>query len=189
MFATVRSISERQDDGGDDSIDHTDPGSLDLGQLYERYHASVFSYVYARLGNRDDAADLTQQIFLKVIARIDTYQERGSGFSPWLFRIAQNSVTDFLRRRRPTQPLHLLPSRLEPVAASDPEADVLRAESTEKLRRHIRSLAARDRDLLALRFAAGLRVREIAAVTGKSEGATRKYLLRLLHSLREYGDE
>src|SRR5688500_13466750 len=63
-----------------------------FGALYDRYYARIWRYLRARLGSDDDAADLTQQVFLQALDALPRYQERGLPFAAWLFRIARNAA-------------------------------------------------------------------------------------------------
>ncbi|HEX5503533.1 MAG TPA: sigma-70 family RNA polymerase sigma factor [Thermomicrobiales bacterium] len=157
-----------------------------FGALYQRYLPRVYGYLRARAASDDDAADLTQQVFLRALEALPAYRERGLPFAAWLFRIARNAATDAHRRRRATVPWDALPAALQPAASDDPEAGALRREALGQLGAALAALDPDKRELLALRFAARLTAREIAAVVGKSEGATKKQLARTLHALKEH---
>ena len=77
--------------------------------LYQRYLPQIYRYLRARTGNADDAADLTQQVFLKALSALPGYRPCGRPFITWLLRIARNAVADFYRRRRPTVVFDLVP--------------------------------------------------------------------------------
>ena len=75
--------------------------------LVRRYQARVVAHVARMVGSREDALDLTQEIFLKVFGALDRYNPEFK-FSTWLFRIAGNAAIDHLRKRRPkTVPLEI----------------------------------------------------------------------------------
>lgn len=152
--------------------------------LYQRYRHRVYAYLRARTSGEEDAADLTQQVFLQALAAIPRYQVGSTPFGVWLFRIARNVATDATRRKRGTVDWESVPETLHP-RGSDVEAEVLRREDVLYLQSCLRQLDPGSRDLLLLRFAARLTTDEIAAVTGKSTAATSKRLQRALHSLKE----
>lgn len=77
--------------------------------LYRRYRQPIYRYVRARTPSDDDAADLAQQVFLKVFEALPHYEDRGLPVGAWLFRIAHNAVIDASRRRHATLPLDELP--------------------------------------------------------------------------------
>lgn len=157
--------------------------------LYVRYYPRVYRYLRLRAATDEEAADLAQQVFLQALDALPRYRERGLPFAAWLFRIARNVATDAYRRRRPALDIDLLPERLDGASDDDPEAVALRRERVERLRGQLATLGPDKRELLGLRFAAGLSSREIAPIVGKSEAAVKKQLTRIIQQLREqYGD-
>lgn len=151
--------------------------------LYRRYRDRVYWYVYTRTADHDDAADLTQQIFVRALDALAQYQPRRGSFAAWLFGITRHALATFQRRRRPTITWDLLPGAMQPVAPDDPAAALLRQEDLARLHTLFDALDADKRELLALRFVARLTAAEIAVVIGKSEAATQKQLRRILHAL------
>lgn len=150
--------------------------------LYQQYYARVYRYLRVRLQSEEDAADLTQQVFLKALDALPRYRPRSAPFSAWLFTIARHVLTDRYRRRPPTLSLEMAGDLR---SEQEMDAALLQRESLEQLNALINQLKPDARDLLALRFAAGLTTPEIAATLGKRPEAVRKSLSRLLQSLKE----
>src|SRR5262249_32725684 len=100
----------------------------------------------------------------------------------WLLTVARRRVADYYRRRRSTAGL---PVSFAAASAEGPEEHVVRAEELREVIARVARLPAEQRDALALRFAAGLRSPQIAAILGKREAATRALLSRALRRLRE----
>jgi len=152
--------------------------------LYERHIQRVYRYLRVRGANEDDAAELAALTFERALKHIDRYRPGGSGFGPWLLRIARNAFID-AGRRQSHRSLDLDETSGLTAPGQSPEDMAIEAEE----RRWIHSLVARlpevQRDALALRFAGGLSSREIAPVIGKSEAATKKLLTRSLATLKE----
>lgn len=158
--------------------------------LYRRYQDRVYMYMRTRTESDEDAADLTQQVFLRALDSLSQYRPRRGSFAAWLFRIARNAAIDWQRRQRKTVTWDLLPEALQPVADHDLEAGMLRREAAARLRTLFAELDADKQEILVLRFAAQLTIAEIAAIIGKSEAATQKMLLRTIQGLQEsYHDE
>ena len=158
--------------------------------LYRRYQDRVYMYMRTRTASDEDAADLTQQVFLRALDSLSQFRPRRGSFAVWLFRIARNAATDWYRRQRKTVTWDLLPEALQPVADHDLEAGMLRREAAARLRTLFAELAADKQEILVLRFAAQLTIAEIAAIIGKSAAATQKMLLRTIQTLQEsYHDE
>lgn len=162
-----------------------DPAAF--GVLYQRHVTQIYSYLCTRAGE-DEAADLTQHVFLKALDGLPRYRNRGVPFTAWLFRIARNALTDSHRRRKPTVAWDLLPEAMQPAIDDDLAADTIQQERITVLRQLVTGLGAEKRELLALRFAGGLTIREIAAILGRSEGAVKMELRRTLGTLKERYD-
>lgn len=72
-----------------------------FGILYDNYFDEIFRFVFKRLGGKEAiAGDLTQQTFIKAMANLEKYEDRGFPFSSWLYRIAQNEVAMFFRSQK-----------------------------------------------------------------------------------------
>jgi RNA polymerase sigma-70 factor (ECF subfamily) len=158
--------------------------------LYRAYQPRVYRYLRLRTASDEDAADLTQQVFIQALDALPKYQERGLPFAAWIFRIARNAVIDAQRRERHRTHATLdgLPEALLVSQADGPEAAVLRQERLDRLRELLARLDPEKRELLGLRFATGLSSREIAAVVGKREEAVKRQITRIIQSLREQYD-
>src|SRR5207248_3040182 len=139
-----------------------------LAARYQRYVARVYRFLRVRCSSPDEAADLTQLVFLKMAEALPRYRERGAPFAAWLFRIARNAGIDHARRYRVTVPWDSL---TDAVAPDDVEASALDRETRTRVGALLATLSSDERELLSLRFAAGLSSREIAAVVGGSEVA------------------
>lgn len=140
-----------------------------IGWLYERFSDRVYSYAYLKLGDPTEAEDVAEQVFLKVIERIDRFTWQGSGFPAWLFRIAQNQVIDSLRgRSRHRQvPIEEAGELTSPESA-DPQHYAERSDFLDHLRPAIAQLTDLQAQVISLKYAAGLRNAEIAEVMSRS---------------------
>ncbi len=183
-------------DGEQDTADETalvDAARVDpaaFGLLYRRYRDRVYAYLRGRTDSDDDAADLTQQVFLQALDALPRYRGGDAAFAAWLFRIARNSAINVGSRRPATVAWENVPEGLHPQADDDLMAGLLRREETGRLRTLVAALPADARELLALRFAARLSTAEIAVVLGTSDTVIRKRLSRLMRTLQEqYHDD
>ncbi|MCE7927568.1 MAG: sigma-70 family RNA polymerase sigma factor [Chloroflexi bacterium CFX7] len=158
--------------------------SAAFDELYARYMPRVYRFCRTRTSNEEDAADLTQQTFIRAFSALRRYRVGSHGFAPWLFRIARNAATDAHRRARHTVPLDDI-AGLPSDATTDPAARALANDDLAALRRALATLRPDVRDVITLHFTVGLTVGEVAAVVGKSESATRMQLWRTLRALRE----
>ncbi len=157
-----------------------------FGALYQRYYNQVYRYLRTRVEHEEDAADLTQVVFLKAMDALPKYHARGIPFAAWLFRIARHTVVDTYRRHKSTVSWDLLPEVTESPREQHPEVQMLHQEQLIQLRELLSHLDPKKRELLALRFAGGLSSSEIAAVLGKSHASVKKQITRILQSLKEH---
>ncbi len=153
-------------------------------QLYYLHVDGVFRYVRTYTESDEDAADLTQQVFLRMLEALPRYRDRGTPFRAWLFRIARNAAIDTYRVHRRNLPWDHFPDTLHAFSAGLDE-QLIRQEAVNRLRVMVSQLTPEKQELLALRFAAGLTAREIAPLVGRSEAAVKQQFARTLQSLRK----
>ncbi|HEX2619900.1 MAG TPA: sigma-70 family RNA polymerase sigma factor [Phototrophicaceae bacterium] len=161
-----------------------DVADLDLAAMYDRYFAQVYNYLRYRVQDARTADDLTAQVFERVVQYRHRYQPERAAFNTWLFAIARHVVSDHYRaqKRRRWMPFDLL--RHHPTDAPEPEKTVIRNESNTHLLQAVARLGDREREVIALRFGAGLTNRQIATMTGLTENNIGVILHRALRRLR-----
>ena len=152
-------------------------------QLYENNFDRIYRYVVLKIGNKMEAEDIAQQVFLNALKSISAFRWKGAPFSAWLFRIAHNQVVDYLRRKgkRATVPLDESLAR----ANSDPRLAAEQNLDIERLVLATKRLTKAQQEVISLRFAGGLPVGEVAEVMGKSEGAVKALQHSAIVSLRK----
>src|SRR5205823_9000402 len=74
-----------------------------LGHLYDKLLAPIYRYIALRVRSREDAEDLTQLVFERIVAGLPRYRPGSRPFAAWVLRIARNPVIDSVRRERPTE--------------------------------------------------------------------------------------
>jgi RNA polymerase sigma-70 factor, ECF subfamily len=150
-------------------VESAKDGSNDaLATLYEFYFPRVYRYVAARLGGGEDAEDVTEEIFLKIIDNIGRFSWRGLPFGAWVFRIARNEVVSHVRRQRYRTGAAPLSESIQDLS-QDHVADVEMQSQLDIVRGAAEQLPEAQRQVIALRFGAGLSVAETARTLGKSE--------------------
>ncbi len=152
-------------------------------ELYLKYLKKVYTYVYYRVGNVDDAEDITESVFLHALIHLDRYQDRGIPFSAWLLRIAHNLVANWHRSasRRRSVGLESTEPLLDP--APTPEETAENREESRRIRDILATLPEERQQALILRYAEGMKHKEIGEVMGKSAGAIKVLIHRTLVSL------
>ena len=153
--------------------------------LYRRYLDRVYGYAFYQLGDHHDAEDATERTFTAALRGLAEFEDRGSTFRAWLFRIAHNTIANAQRSRRRRR-AERLPDGFERSAPNaDPAGLVLQAEDGRRVRRAVSELPDDRRQVVLLRFVDGLSSREIGQVMDRSEGAARVLLHRALRDLAE----
>lgn len=152
--------------------------------IYARFADPLFRYLYARCGDAALAEDLFGDLWLRVVERIGSFRPPESGieqaFSSWLYRIALNLVIDTSRRRSaPKVPLDVEIASREPA----PDEQVIAVDEGQSLRAAVERLTPEQREVVLLRFFEERSNAEVAALTGRSEGAVKVMQHRALHSL------
>jgi RNA polymerase sigma factor (sigma-70 family) len=153
-----------------------------FGRLYDMHVDRVYRHIYYRVGNEQDAEDLTQQVFLKAWQAIDRYKKTASPFIAWLMTVSHNLVVDFYRTRKDNA--YLEAEVLADGPASSPEGAAEASLEQQRLRRAILQLGSDEQQVIILRFIEGFEFAEIASVLKKKEGNVRVILHRALVKLR-----
>lgn len=153
--------------------------------LVEAYQKTIYNLCLRMTGNRADAEDLSQEVFLTAYRRLGDFRGE-SRFSAWLCRIASNACIDFLRRSRRQEALSLTRDEDDGEQAEwavadesfSPERLLERRMTREALRRGLAALEPEQRQILLLRELEGLRYDEIARALAIGEGTVKSRLFR-----------
>jgi RNA polymerase sigma-70 factor (ECF subfamily) len=149
--------------------------------LYRGSADAVYAYAASLLRDRSAAEEVTAAAFERAFRKRRSFDARRGTQRAWLFGIARNAALDELRRRKRAATLNEEPAADEPAAGSEAEA----AEQRTMVRAALAALEPHDRELIALRFHAGLGNAEIAAVLGISASNAGTRVHRALTRLRE----
>jgi RNA polymerase sigma-70 factor (ECF subfamily) len=162
--AAARSTEKRQGELDRRAIAAAKRGDWDgIHYLYTRYADDVYGYVQSIVRDHHEAEDITQNVFTKLITKIQKYEERSVPFAAWITRVARNATLDHLRARRQIP--------VEEVRVSDPVDDQLGHERRQCLKEALATLPEEQRQVLVLRHVAGLSPPEIAERLGKTESS------------------
>jgi RNA polymerase sigma-70 factor, ECF subfamily len=153
--------------------------------LYRSSRDDVFAYVATLLNDRAAAEDITAMAFERAYRRRMTFDRRRGEERAWLFGIARNAALDELRRRKRLAALTIDP---EDVSETEDDEGAEVALRRTAVRAALAELAPRDREVIALKFHAGLRNTELAKVLGVSETAAGTLLYRAMEKLRKACD-
>jgi RNA polymerase sigma-70 factor, ECF subfamily len=154
-----------------------------FGEIYERLAPKVHLYLYHHTNGRTHLAeDLTEEVFVKVLEKLQSYQDRGLPFASWVYRIAHNHLVDYFR----TQPRHGVVSIEEcyDLAEGRAERSLDQTLTSNELARALSHLTDDQRRVVILRFLQGMNIVETARMMSKTEDAVKKLQARGLLALR-----
>ena len=149
--------------------------------IYDRYFDRIYSYCRRRVNNPQVAEDLSSQVFERVLKSRHTFRASGN-FRAWLFRIAHNVVYDYLQQERQFVDI-------DTIQVPDENRLIEMKQTTDILNALIATLDNEERDILLLSIDGGLTSHEIGDIVGKTAGAVRVQLHRIINRLRQQYQE
>jgi RNA polymerase sigma-70 factor (ECF subfamily) len=155
---------------------------LNWDAVYAREAPRIYNYFRFRLGSESDVEELTARTFEHAWRSRQRYRSDLAGFSTWLFRIALNIGTDYLRARHVHLPLD---AALDVSTDRSPHQEAERGSDLARLALLCGALPQRERELVALKYGAAANNRLIAQLTGLSESNVGTILHRVVQILRE----
>ena len=156
-----------------------------FGKLYELYVDKIYNYVYYRIGNHQEAEDLTAKVFHRALNHIPRYNNKGVPFAAWLYRIAHNLVANWHRDHNRRKVVALEQVTLRGGKQGSPHYAAERSNERELLLEAIQQLPPERQQLLTLKFIERMSNAEIGHVMGRSEGAIKSLYHRTLVSLKD----
>ncbi|MBC7811756.1 MAG: sigma-70 family RNA polymerase sigma factor [Burkholderiales bacterium] len=152
-------------------------------RIYESYFAPIYQFIRLRVGDAQQAEDLSANVFLKLVTALRGQNAPRHSLRGWLFRVARNEIADHYGRARQL-PLTTLDDWLPASADDDPDWRFIRSLDVERARRALRMLAADQQEVLVLRFGQALDLQATADIMGKSVSAVKSLQFRAVATLR-----
>ena len=176
-------------------VEHVKAGHINaFNTLVNRYRDRVFSVVYNMTSNREDANDVTQDVFVKAFRNIHRFKGHAAFFT-WLYRIAVNTAISFIKKNRSRQFFSLenleeegISGKLAEILSSRKHSrrDILLRELQEKLNEALQKLSVKHRTAVVLFEVEGLSHKEIGTILKCSEGTVRSRLHYAKNELQNY---
>lgn len=151
--------------------------------IYKKYHEKIFRFVYQRMDNQEDAADITSQVFLKALINLNKYEFRGYPFSSWLYKIALNEVNQHYRKTKNKRMVNVEEANIKDII--EEVGDLFNEGKREKL---LKSLSCLDEDkltLIEMRFFEKRAFKEIGEVLGITENNAKVRTYRVLKEMKK----
>lgn len=154
-------------------------------KMYEKLFDKVFGFCMNRVSSKPLAEDLTQDIFLKLVSKIESFDHKKGNFIVWFWQLARNTVTDHYRKARDISFSDTSEEALDLKSAIETHKNLDAKLELEKVTQFLDSATSDERELFNLHFVAELDYREISEVLGKSEGALRVAVNRLKNKVKK----
>ena len=156
----------------------------DFTYIFETYYKRVYNFMYYRVNCHYTSEDLTSQTFEKIMANIETYSKNKSPFEVWVFAISRNVINDYFRslKKHRTFSLDLVKEFVS--RKKTPEDIVEMVETNDELLKAIKVLDEREKNIVALKFGAELKNKEIATILDLTESNVGVILYRTMKKLK-----
>lgn len=155
-----------------------------LGRLYDTHQPNIFRYIAYRVGERALAEDLTAEVFVTMVKKLHTYEDRGRPLLAWLYTIAGNIVKMHHRKHKHVEFNPFSEEMIDQQASPDQIADKRMTHS--KLLSYLPRLTEEQGQVIIMKFMEGFSNREIAKVLGKTEGSIKALQHRALQTLKSF---
>ncbi|MFA6136281.1 MAG: sigma-70 family RNA polymerase sigma factor [Candidatus Paceibacterota bacterium] len=154
-----------------------------FGLLYDRYQPGIFRFIYLKVGHREEAEDLTHQVFLSAWQNINSFKDQGLPISSWLYRIARNKVIDHYRTKKNLIDIEKVTE--EVVVEEKAGEETIKKMEIEVVYQSLSKLTPDQQEIIILRFVEELSYEEISKIIGKNQGAIRVLQFRAIRKLKK----
>ncbi len=151
--------------------------------LYDYYHKPIFIFIYKKVRNKEQTADITQQVFLKAMLNLNKYVYRGFPFSSWLYRIAQNEVNMLFRSNKKMIETEI--SENDAKTLAEEISNHYSDEEIECILKIVANLPEEQNNLIEMRFFQKLSFKEIGSIFEISEDNAKVKIYRILDKLKK----
>ena len=149
-------------------------------RLISLSYTKIYRYIYYRVNQKEDAEDLTNDVFVRMLESLD--KQQGS-FLPWLYQIAKNRIVDYYRKQDVRSNTSDVGETIEYFESGGEPIDKMFVR--EELKKGINQLTEDQQEVIILRFIEGFQANEVAEQLGKSPTAVRQLQYRALNQLRK----
>ena len=155
----------------------------DFAPLYHRYHEPIFRFVFRRMNEKEDAFDVTSQVFMKALNNIGKYEIKGLPFSAWLYRIALNEVNMFYRKSKSSRAVSMDDKGMQFIYEEMEDENI--SQYHDKMMDKLSFLKEDEMQLIQMRFFEKMPFREIADILSMTENNAKVKTYRILDKLKK----
>jgi RNA polymerase sigma-70 factor (ECF subfamily) len=155
-----------------------------FGVLYDKYQPSIYRFIFLKVSHREEAEDLTHQVFLSAWEHMGSFRHGDVPFVSWLYRIARNKVIDHYRTHRICTTLDAVPEEIAALDIETPDQIDTRAQ-IDHVYQALMQLSDDQRDIVIMRFINELSYKDIARALNKNEATVRVIQYRALARMKK----
>ena len=162
-----------------------------FGLLYDHYVKKIYRFIFLKVSSRQEAEDLTHEVFLSAWQKLPNFKIKGFPFSSWLYRIARNRVIDHYRTSKKHIDLDALGDTLEKHFLQDSENHFDRIDidiDIKKIKKAISQLNENQQEIIQMRFIEDLSPKEISQILIRKEGTIRIIQHRAIEKIKKILD-
>lgn len=158
---------------------------VEFEKVYREYFSKIYNFMYYKVLNKEIAEDLTSDFFMKLLTKLDTFDDSKANLNTWLYTIARNSVTDYFRINKIDVSLDAEDNPLDLRVDYELEKEFIKNEDRKELYEALITLDDRTRKLLSLKYFFNMSIKEIAVNTGINESTVSTICLRGIEKLKK----
>ncbi len=151
--------------------------------LYDKYYEQIFRFIYQRLDDKEQAFDVTQQVFVKALEKLPKYEYKGVPFSSWLYRIASNEVINLFRAEKAKHTVNIDSVNIYGIVEEIQETKI--DEYHDKIVGIISELPEDELQLIEMRFFEKRSFKEIAEILQITENNAKVKTYRVIDKLKK----
>jgi RNA polymerase sigma-70 factor (ECF subfamily) len=153
-------------------------------KIFDYFSPQIFRYFVVRIRNRETAEDLTQEVFLKLVEKIRTFDENLGAFSGWFWQVAKNTVKDYYRKSKSFPLSDLMLQSKEKKDFLEGQGKLADEIKIKEILEMIKEFDEEEQEVFSLHYLSDLSYKEMAKALGKSEGALRVCVHRINQKIK-----
>lgn len=158
---------------------------VEFEKVYEEYFSRIYNFMFYKVLNKGIAEDLTSEFFIKLLTKLNNFDESKANLNTWLYAIARNSVVDYFRIHKIEVSVDDSDNPIEIPNNYELEKDIIKNEDRKALYQALTKLDARTRKLLSLKYFFDMSNKEISNVTNINESTVSTICLRGIDKLKK----
>ena len=159
---------------------------VDFEKVYQEYFSKIYNFMFYKVLNKEIAEDLTSEFFIKLLTKLNTFDESKANFNTWLYTVARNSVIDYFRSHKIETSIDDQDNPIELATDYELEENIIESDDRKALYEALVKVDDRTRKLLSLKYFFDMSNKEISSVTGINESTVSTICLRGMEQIKKH---